>query len=171
MKLQWRLRYIERNLFCATAFWLIPGLSLWPVQCTWYSARRFFTIFCLLNGWRSDSYFASQTANELGAFIFSPFIKLKTVVDTCSICTCPGDEGCAFQLVLLPGGCCLTSGVEKVLVWKFDIWGKTVSALLQHPVKKWKCGLNHWLWSCWGWRRICMGFLKWECAVINNFLV
>lgn len=128
IKLQWRLKYIERYFFC-----FVPQCSGWFLcsvcdLCNVPGIQHgdFLQSFAFWKDWKSDSYFASQTANELGASIFSPFIPRKTVIDTCSICTCPGDQSCALQVDLLPGGCCLAgsghvrngeSSCVKMKVW------------------------------------------------------
>lgn len=114
-------------LFCATMFWLIPVLSLWPVQWTWCSMWRFFIIFCLLNRLKEWFIFCISSSKWTWGFYFFPHLSsCKTVMDTCSICACPGDQSCAFQLHLLPGGCCLAvlghvrsgeSSCGKVQVW------------------------------------------------------
>lgn len=44
---------------------------------------------------------------NLGLLFFSHLSSFKTVIDICSICTCTGDQSCALQVDLLPGGCCL----------------------------------------------------------------
>lgn len=129
IKLQWRLRYIERNFSC-----FVPKCSGWflcsvcdlcnvpDVQC-----EGFFYKLFLLNGLKEGFIFCiSNSRWTLGFYFFLHLSSCKTVLDTCSICTCPGDQSCAFQLDLLPGGCCLAvlghvrsgeSSCVKVKVW------------------------------------------------------